>query len=255
MAAPLKVFLSYSHKDREQKALFESHFSSLERTKDITLWSDERLDAGDLWDEIIQQKLNNADLVILLVSANFISSDYIYYKELTVAIRENRKAVIIPVLLSNTSLTDTPLAALQSLPAGPRFIDKWDNNADAWVNVIEGVRKTLTKMEEERKTWDPVSAREVILDLLKQPRKLEEACCKAIDFVVNYGDKVWEFEVEAITIRTKLSDLEDAESRKKDAIPPPPTFGEVLDYKQKIRMEIYRLVNKIFGNLSNQATG
>jgi hypothetical protein len=254
MAEPLEIFISYSHRDREHKRLFLNHFSSLTRTMNIGIWTDDDIDAGNIWDNTIQDNLARADLIILLVSANFISSDYIYHKELkpALALQENKKAVIIPVLLSNCSLTAIPIGAIQTLPTEPRYVDKWDNCDDAWVNVIEGIRKAIHKMEEDRKTWDPVSAREEILKLLRQTQKLEEACNKAIDFAVNYGDMDSEF--EAVTIRTKLSELGEAEGRKPGAIPPPPLLTDVLDIKQGLRMEIYRLLKTIFGNLSKEAS-
>ncbi len=253
MSGQLKIFLSYSHRDKEQKDLFLTHFSSIARTENVSIWTDVQIDAGTQWDEVISGQLCSADIVILLVSANFIASEYIYNKELAKALelQEANKVWIIPVMLSNCSVTDMKLSAIQTLPTDPRFVEAWTNQNDAWVNVVEGIRKSIKKIIEHLQVWDPVSAMESIKDLLKQSQKLEEACNKTIDFAVNYGHSDQEF--EAVILRTKLSDLEQATEKSSGGANTPPLV-EILNAKQALRMEIYKLIKSIMAEVSKEVS-
>jgi len=252
MNGQLKIFLSYSHKDKEHKDVFLSHFSSIARTENVSIWTDVEIGAGTQWDAVISQQLCSADIVILLVSANFIASEYIYNRELAKALemQELSKVWIIPVMLSNCSITDMKIAAIQTLPTDPRFVEAWANKNDAWVNVVEGIRKSIKKIIEHLQIWDPVSAMESIKDLLKQSQKLEEACNKTIDFAVNYGQS--DQEMEAVILRTKLSDLEQATEQRAGNSAAPPLL-EILNAKQALRMEIYKLLKNIMAEVSKQA--
>lgn len=255
MNGELKIFLSYAHKDKHDRDVFLSHFSSLTKTENISIWTDLEIDPGTKWNAEIERSLNNADLIIFLVSANFISSEYIYKNELAKAfeLQEANKLSIIPILLSNVSLTGMLLESLQTLPTDPRFIESWSNRNDAWVNVIEGIRKSIKKIIDNLKRCDPVTARNSILELLKQSEKLEEACNNMIDFASNYSSDEREF--EAVTIRTTLSDLEKSieesskgNGRLKVSLP------DVLNIKRDLRMEIFKLLNAIMSDLSKNAT-
>ncbi|HET6253362.1 MAG TPA: toll/interleukin-1 receptor domain-containing protein [Puia sp.] len=255
MPEKVKVFLSYSHLDCNEKSAFLSQFSSLTRTENVVIWSDDMILPGKVWDSVIMEQLNSSHLIICLVSSNFISSDYAYVKELGRALeieQANKGNVIIPVLLRNTSLTDMPISIYQTLPTDPRYIDAWPNPNDAWVDVIEGIRKQVRLIADNLKVWDPVSASENIRGLLGQSQKLEEACNKIIDFAVNYRGK--DDETLAVTYRTKLTDIEYMRSEAEKTQGSSPTFWEVLDARQKLRLELFQFLNKMMTELSNQAT-
>ena len=250
MPEKVRAFLSYAHADNPHKTAFLMQFNSLIRTEDVSIWSDEQLIGGQVWSNVIEEQLSTSHLVICLVSPNFISSDYGYLKELELAIslkKSGKDLVIIPVLLSNCPLSGMPLAEYQTLPSDPRFIDQWPNSGDAWVNVIEGIRKQVRAIESNIKAWDPVSVRDNIFDLLRQSAKLEEACSQTIDFAVNYGETEHQF--IAVTIRTKLDDLEYERGNNKNGIPPP-TILEILNAKQQLRLDIYRLLKSIMDYLA-----
>jgi hypothetical protein len=255
MPEKVKVFLSYSHQDTDEKFTFLSQFTSLTRTENVVIWSDDEILPGKVWDAVIMEQLTSSHLIICLVSPNFISSDYAYVKELGKALgmqQTKKEFVIIPVLLSNTSLTGMPLSMYQTLPTDPRCIDAWQNRNDAWVDVIEGIRKQVRIIAENLKVWDPISARDNILGLLGQSQKLEEACNKTIDFAVNYCGS--DEEIYAVTLRTKLTDIEymrmEAEKGKGGA----PTFMDVINAWQQLRLDLYQFLKKMMSGLSDQAT-
>src|SRR5438128_1377433 len=98
---PIEVFFSYSHKDEELRDEMANHLSILKRQGVITDWHDRRITAGDEWAGQIDEHLNSAHLILLLISADFIASDYCYDLELTRAMErhEAREACVIPVIL------------------------------------------------------------------------------------------------------------------------------------------------------------
>lgn len=95
-----KVFISYSHADSDIRTKLESHFKLLERSRLISTWHDMLIDAGSKWDEKIETELQNADIVILLISDSFFASDYIWNKELPIISKKinNSSGIIIPIL-------------------------------------------------------------------------------------------------------------------------------------------------------------
>ena len=72
----VKVFFSYSHQDESLRNKLAIYLSSLKRQKLIDSWHDRRLEGGQEWDKTIKAELDGADIILLLVSADFIHSDY-----------------------------------------------------------------------------------------------------------------------------------------------------------------------------------
>jgi hypothetical protein len=159
-----KVFVSYSHEDSIFRKEVQKFLVNLEREKLIKIWQDVLINPGDIWEEEIQNSLENADIIILLVSQNFINSTYIYEKEMKKAIKkaEDKSAVIIPVLLKNCDWsnwivlpegTDENLVnqdkgkigKYQFMPMDDdqklKPIVKWANEEDAWMKLVSFIRK------------------------------------------------------------------------------------------------------------------
>jgi internalin A len=82
LIGPLKLFYSYSHKDEQLRDDLNTHLKILERQHLIQPWHDRRIDAGENWKEEIDDNLEDANIILLLISADFIASDYCYEKEL-----------------------------------------------------------------------------------------------------------------------------------------------------------------------------
>ncbi len=105
-----KVFLSYSHQNTAWLTRLRAHLSGLRRAKEIETWDDREILPGDQWDASIKKQLEEADVYILLLSADFIASEYIWEKELSTAIDSyhKRKAIIIPILFEPLDLGGIP---------------------------------------------------------------------------------------------------------------------------------------------------
>ena len=101
-----KVFFSYSHKNEDLRNELEIHLSILKRQGIIETWHDRRIDAGQEFSQEISEYLNEADIILLLVSPYFLASDYCYDVEMKRALEmhERKEAVLIPVILQQSPL-------------------------------------------------------------------------------------------------------------------------------------------------------
>jgi hypothetical protein len=143
--APAEVFFSYSHRDESLRERLETHLSLLLRENVITGWHDRKIAAGDEWRGAIDEHLERAQIILLLVSADFLASEYINDVELARALdRHNAgEARVIPVILRPVSWTTAPFAKLQALPKDGRPVAKWRNRDDAFANIAEELRKII----------------------------------------------------------------------------------------------------------------
>lgn len=152
----LKVFISYAHDDIEQRHILNKFLIPLVRSKQIEIWHDNMINAGDYWDKTVRQKLAEADVAILLVSQSLLASSYIQDVEapLLMQLHQQRKLSIIPVLIRECCYEDwlvfpsgsnpdlaTSVAELQFLPKNEQTqlqaIQEWRNPEKAWKQVVE----------------------------------------------------------------------------------------------------------------------
>lgn len=142
---PVDLFYSYAHEDESLREELAGHLKIMERRGVIRPWHDRCLTPGQTWDQEINTQLAAADLVLLLVSADFINSDYIWGKELDVAMKRHasKEASVVPVMLRAVDITDAPFAALQGLPTDLRPVTSWPNRDEAWTDVAKGIRRTV----------------------------------------------------------------------------------------------------------------
>lgn len=114
---PVELFYSYSHKDEGLRDKLAIHLTMLQRQGVIKAWHDRNISAGSEWAEEIDQHLNSAQIILLLVSANFLASDYCYGLEMKRAIERHEAgdACVIPVILKPVDWTDAPFGKLQAV--------------------------------------------------------------------------------------------------------------------------------------------
>lgn len=82
MPAPLEVFCCYAREDQEMLMQLKKHLTPLERQGQIVVWSDTNLNAGVEWEKALHQHLESADIILLLISPDFMVSDYCYSTEM-----------------------------------------------------------------------------------------------------------------------------------------------------------------------------
>ena len=145
--APVDLFFSYAHKDEKFKDDLVDHLSVLRRNGVISAWHDRDINAGDEWAKAISENLEKADIILLLVSTSFLASNYCWSIEMerAMARHESGEARVIPVILKACDWKDAPFAKLQALPKDAKPIASWSSPDEAYVNVVEGIRKILGK--------------------------------------------------------------------------------------------------------------
>lgn len=142
-----KLFFSYSHKDEDLRNELEIHLSMLKRQRIIETWHDRRIDAGQEFDYEIDENLNQADIILLLISPYFLASDYCYNIELKKAIEmhENREASVIPIILHPCDWQSAPFGRLKALPTDGKPVSKFPNQHDAFLDITKEIRRVAEK--------------------------------------------------------------------------------------------------------------
>jgi hypothetical protein len=160
---PLRVFNSYSHKDERFRAQLEVHLAALRRQGLIEEWHDRKISPGDEWKNEIDEHLEAAHIVLLLISADFLASDYCYEIELMRTLEKHNRGETraIPIILRHCDWQETPFARLQALPSdGKPVAGRGDR---AWTEVAKGLRKAIQEVQKARppepKTRDSGSSR------------------------------------------------------------------------------------------------
>jgi hypothetical protein len=138
----IPVFVSYSHKDEEYSYELATHLSLLKRQRIISTWDVQRLLPGEEWEDKISKKLDEARIILLLISADFIASDYCYGKEMIRAIERHQEgsARVIPVIVRDCDWHSTPFGKLQALPRDGKPVKRWNNSDEAFANIAAGIR-------------------------------------------------------------------------------------------------------------------
>jgi len=152
-AGPLAVFFSYAHEDTKQRLRLDKHLAPLKRLGLISSWYDNDILPGDDWAEEIAEKLKRADIVLLLVSPDFVASKYCYEVELGEAMKRHAEgtAAVLPIIIRPTNAwTKLPFGALNALPTGGKPIPKWASRDDGWANVAAGVQRIAENLLERR---------------------------------------------------------------------------------------------------------
>ncbi|MFM7712571.1 MAG: TIR domain-containing protein, partial [Microcystis sp.] len=147
-ATPLDVFISYSHRDEKLRETLGLHLASLQRQEVIKSWHDRKISAGTEWKQAIDENLNSAEIILLLISENFIASDYCYDIEMERAIARHDagEARVIPIILKPVNWSGAPFRKLQALPKDGKAVTTWNNRGEAFLNIAEGIRQAAKEI-------------------------------------------------------------------------------------------------------------
>jgi TIR domain len=148
---PVELFFSYSHKDEKLRDKLEPHLAMLKRDKVIKSWHDRKISAGTEWAKAIDDHLNSADIILLLISADFLASDYCYDIELARAMERHEagEARVIPIILKAVdNWYGAPFGKLQAFPKDAKPVTQWKPQNDAFVNIAQGIRQAALEMAE-----------------------------------------------------------------------------------------------------------
>ncbi|WP_437737223.1 toll/interleukin-1 receptor domain-containing protein [Sorangium sp. So ce1335] len=142
-----RLFLSCSQADEIACERLETHLKVLYRRGLIEPWHARRIPAGADWANEIDEHLEEADIILLLVSADFLASDYCWEVEMRRALdrHEERSAVLVPVILKPCLWREAPFARLQPLPRNGQPVTRWSDPDDAWLDVVQGIQRLVTR--------------------------------------------------------------------------------------------------------------
>lgn len=145
----IRLFYSYSSKDEAYREQLETHLSILRRRGVIAEWHFRKISPGSTFDDEIHEKLDQTELFLVLVSSDFLASDYCYEIELQKALRmrEEGLAQVIPIILRPVDLEGDPLEKLQFLPTDGKPVSTWGNVDEAWLSVARGIRLTCNNIQ------------------------------------------------------------------------------------------------------------
>ena len=139
---PITVFISYSREDQNLRDQLETHLSLLHRQGLISSWHDRKVGAGEDWAGQIDTYLNTAHIILLLISSDFMASNYCYNTEMMRALarHEAAEARVIPVILRPADWKSVQLGKLQALPRNAKAVTTWKNQDEAFLDITMGIR-------------------------------------------------------------------------------------------------------------------
>ncbi len=122
----------------------------------IATWHDRLIKPGAEWKDVIDANLEQAKIILLLVSTDFIASDYCWEIEMKRALErhEKKEARVIPVIIRDASWDATPFAWLQALPKAGKAVTKWADKDSAWRSVADGIEKVAKELRKKKDARD-----------------------------------------------------------------------------------------------------
>jgi hypothetical protein len=142
------LFFSYSHQDENLRDQLEVHLAALKRQGVISTWHDRRISAGTELGNTIDQNLNEADLILLLISPDFINSDYCYEREMLRAMErhDRHEARVVPIILRPCDWHSLPFGKLLAAPKDGKPVTKWADQDDAFLDIVTAIKDALKEL-------------------------------------------------------------------------------------------------------------
>ena len=165
MGEPLKVFITYSHNDRQQNTELKTCLAVMKSEGKIKLGDDNEILPGDEWYKAISTNLAASDILLYLVSATSLASKNCN-KELAEALNFNIR--VIPIILEDCDWQHHQLSDFQALPDKGKPINKWQPASNGWQNVVDGIRKAVEEMQVQADSLSKASERELRGELALQ---------------------------------------------------------------------------------------
>ncbi len=186
---PLKLFYCYAHEDKTLRDELDVHLSGMKRLNLIQVWYDREILAGTNWEQEIDKHLGTADIVLLLVSARFLASDYCYGIEMQKALQRDAAgtARVVPILLRPVDWEDAPFSHLQILPTGAKPVTRWNDHNDAFEDVAKELRKVVRALQARAKTKEEWFDEAYALNELGNYNEALISCNYAIQLDHNYA--------------------------------------------------------------------
>jgi hypothetical protein len=150
MTNTVDIFFAYAHTDEPLRNMLENHLSTLKQQGFIRSWHDQKVLPGQEWEQEAMLHLCTAHLILLLVSPDFLASNYASSVELKMAMERHTRgeAKVIPVILKPVDWKHGPLGKFQVLPLGGKPVTNWPNRDEGFLSVAEGIRKVVEDLRQ-----------------------------------------------------------------------------------------------------------
>jgi hypothetical protein len=141
----LKLFYCYAHKDSVLRSKLETSLSGLSRRYNLVHWHDQEIPPGKEQERAIDEQVDSADIILLLISPDFIASDHCYNEEMQRALERYKAGIccVIPILLRPILSEDLPFSDMKLLPTNGRAVSLWRKQDEAFCNIAEGVNAAI----------------------------------------------------------------------------------------------------------------
>jgi hypothetical protein len=148
--APLKLFYSYAVEDEEYRKKLEKHLSVLKKQKFLVDWHFRMISGGKEWKDEIDKNLEESNIILLLISSDFLSSDYCYDVEMKKALElhAGKDSRVIPIILRPCDWEGTPFENLEAFPKDALPISNWTNQDEAFLEITKGIKKVCSEMQQ-----------------------------------------------------------------------------------------------------------
>ena len=145
----IDVFIAYARKDHELRDELGKHLSSLRRRGVINDWFDGDIIEGTEWEEQLLERLHNARIILLLISPDFIASNFCYDVEIKKALERHdaNEARVIPILLRPVDWLDLPFAKIQAAPQNGKPVTQWPDKDAAFYDVIKRLKRSIEHLK------------------------------------------------------------------------------------------------------------
>jgi small GTP-binding protein len=145
----IKLFISYSHKDEALRERLDIELKGMERSLPLKSWHDRNLLAGSQVHTEILKQLQAADIVLLLISPDFMASDYCFNKEMEIALKdyEAGRNIVIPVIVRKTAdWSEHQIGQHTALPKDGKHLKQWADEDEFWADVNQGIRNCVKSL-------------------------------------------------------------------------------------------------------------
>ncbi|MDA2937875.1 toll/interleukin-1 receptor domain-containing protein [Acidobacteria bacterium AH-259-A15] len=148
MSSNVTVFFAYAREDEELRDKVEIHLSLQKKQSLISTWHDREIAPGKDWEQEIDQQINSANVILLLISADFIDSDYCWGKEMARAMERHaaKEARVIPIIVRPCDWKKAQFGKLQALPRDGRAVTIWGNEDEALADIAAGIRSVVEEI-------------------------------------------------------------------------------------------------------------
>jgi hypothetical protein len=226
------VLFSYSHIDEALRDQIETQLTMLKRQGVIETWHDRRIGAGEDFADAIDRHVESDDIILLLVSPDFLASDYCYDREMTHAMERQEKgeAIVIPVILRACDWHAAPFGKLNATPPDGKPITQYADRDQAMLEVAKAVRAAAERRDPKSSTKDPKPSaastprtRGVWQEIARSPRSSNLALSKTFSerdkdqFRVESFEYIARFFENSLEELAKRNEAIDGDFRRVDA--------------------------------------